>query len=223
MSEKKSLILYADLIHVVKKLPLEAAGELFKIILSFANGEEAEITNPLVEIAFEPIKQQILRDKEKWDKVKSARSKAGSKSADSRSSKQLAQNEQLSTSTNTSEQISTKSTNVEFVEQNEHNPTNPTVNVNANANVNGNVNVNVSKLLTEQEVFELMKLEAPPDTDVGLIQNEAAAFCRKYKSNSVKDLQALIRSWASRTNWKRNGFKPIQRDTARPGTILEPC
>lgn len=64
--DKRSFILYADIIDTVKKLPIDDAGELFLMILQFANDQEPMTDNLLVEIAFDPIKRQMQRDSEKW-------------------------------------------------------------------------------------------------------------------------------------------------------------
>jgi len=63
---KKSFLLYADLKHTLKKLPDEKAGQLFKHILSYVNDENPETDDLIIEIAFEPIKQQLKRDLKKW-------------------------------------------------------------------------------------------------------------------------------------------------------------
>ena len=64
--DKRSFILYADIIDTVKKLPVSDAGELFLMILQFANDQDPLTDNLLVEIAFDPIKRQMQRDSEKW-------------------------------------------------------------------------------------------------------------------------------------------------------------
>ena len=112
--DKKGFILYADLIKVVSKLPDETAGKLFKIILSYVNDLEVSIDDLLLEIAFEPIKNQLKRDLVKFEQVKSKRSDAGKRSAELRALKKEEQNP-------------TNSTSVESVQQTS---TNPTVTVN---------------------------------------------------------------------------------------------
>ena len=112
--DKKGFILYADLIKVVSKLPNETAGKLFKIILSYVNDLEVSIDDLLLEIAFEPIKNQLKRDVVKFEQVKSKRSDAGKRSAELRALKKEEQNP-------------TNSTSVESVQQTS---TNPTVTVN---------------------------------------------------------------------------------------------
>tara|TARA_R110002095_G_scaffold186155_1_gene163350 strand:- start:195 stop:881 length:687 start_codon:yes stop_codon:yes gene_type:complete len=108
--DKKGFILYADLIKVVSKLPDETAGRLFKIILSYVNDLDVNIDDLLLEIAFEPIKNQLKRDLIKFEEVKSKRSDAGKRSAELRALKR-------------EEQSPTNSTSVESVQQSSTNPT----------------------------------------------------------------------------------------------------
>ena len=119
---KKSFVLYCDIIKTVEILPNETAGELFKHILSYVNDEEPQTDNMLVKLAFEPIKQQLKRDLEKWEEIKVKRSEAGKKSAAKRNKNQ--QKQQVLTSVKSVEQTLT----------------NPTVNDNVNVTVNVNVN-----------------------------------------------------------------------------------
>ena len=99
-------------------LPNELAGKLFKHIYSYVNDENPVNDNPMINLAFEPIKLQLKRDLIKWLDTKEGRSKAGKASAEARRNK--------------NEQELTNLTNVDFVEQT---LTNPTVNVNDNVNV----------------------------------------------------------------------------------------
>jgi hypothetical protein len=108
--DKKGFILYADLIKVVSKLPNETAGKLFKIILSYVNDLEVSIDDLLLEIAFEPIKNQLKRDLVKFEQVKSKRSDAGKRSAELRALKKEEQNPTNSTSVESVQQTSTNPT-----------------------------------------------------------------------------------------------------------------
>ncbi len=64
---KKSFILYCDLIHTIEKMPPEKAGELFVHILKYVNDLEPVTEDLIVNLTFEPIKQQLKRDLKKWD------------------------------------------------------------------------------------------------------------------------------------------------------------
>lgn len=76
---KKSFILYADLINMVEKLPDEIAGKLFKIVLNYVNDKDPIVEDLLLQIAFEPIKLQLKRDLLKWDNFKEKQSSNGKK------------------------------------------------------------------------------------------------------------------------------------------------
>lgn len=64
---KKSFVLYSDLIHTVKKMPKDKAGELFLTILEYVNDEDPKIEDMVIDLVFEPIKQQLKRDLKKWN------------------------------------------------------------------------------------------------------------------------------------------------------------
>jgi len=84
---KKSFLLYTDVHHTVKKLTDEQAGKLFKHILSYVNDENPEINDFIIEIAFEPIKQSLKRDLEKYKAIIERNKINGSKGGRPKSSK----------------------------------------------------------------------------------------------------------------------------------------
>lgn len=57
-NKKESFELKCDLIHTVNLLPDDIAGKLLKLILQYSNGENPEIIDPTLKVAFEPIRQQ---------------------------------------------------------------------------------------------------------------------------------------------------------------------
>lgn len=141
---KKSFVLYADLIHVVRKLPKAARGDLLLIILEYVNDEldvvkAMEEIDILLSVTFEPIKQQLKRDLKKYEQKQIQRSEAGKRSAELRSVNKI---EQTSTVVNENKQTST-----------------------VNVNVNDNVNVNVIK--EEKETFSppSLKVKKRPQPD----------------------------------------------------------
>ena len=67
---KKSFLLYCDIIHTVKKMPKADAGELFVHILEYVNDLNPETSNMVVDLVFEPIKQQLKRDLTKYEGIK---------------------------------------------------------------------------------------------------------------------------------------------------------
>ena len=66
---KKSFILYCDIIHTIEKLNDDDAGKLFKHVLRYVNDLNPETDHLITEIAFEPIKQQLKRDLKKYEKL----------------------------------------------------------------------------------------------------------------------------------------------------------
>ena len=126
--DKKGFILYADQKSLFYKLPNDKAGELIKHIFSFVNDENPTTDDLLIEIAFEPIKQQLKRDLKKFESAKKQRSEAGKRSAELRKEQR-------------------KATPVEIVERKVTKST-----VKDNVKVNDNVNDNV--ILLEKETKE---------------------------------------------------------------------
>ena len=68
--DKKGFILYCDVIHTVEKLTDEQAGKLFKHILKYVNDKEPIPEDIITEIAFEPIKQSLKRDLQKYEGIR---------------------------------------------------------------------------------------------------------------------------------------------------------
>ena len=64
--DKKSVLLYCAIIHTVEQLDDVDAGLLFKHYLRYINDQNPEPPNKLVQIVFEPIKQNLKRDLIKW-------------------------------------------------------------------------------------------------------------------------------------------------------------
>lgn len=75
--DKKSFILYADLLPAVKKMPDDKAGELFKLILSYVNDENPTTDDLLVDVMFENVKQQLKRDLKKYEVAKENKTNGG--------------------------------------------------------------------------------------------------------------------------------------------------
>lgn len=117
---KKSFVLYADLIKSIEHLTNEEKGILFNHLLEYVNDLNPVLEDRLILTAWKPIELQLKRDLIKFEQVKAKRSDAGKRSAELRALKN-------------SEQISTNSTLVKSVEQSS---TNSTDNVNDNDNVN---------------------------------------------------------------------------------------
>ena len=108
---KKSVLLYCDLIHTVEKLTYTQAGKLFKHYLRYLNDLDPKSEDVIIDLVFEPIKQNLKRDLKKWEKTIEGRSIAGKASAEARRIKKE------------KEQNPTNPTSVKFVPQTSTNPT----------------------------------------------------------------------------------------------------
>jgi uncharacterized phage protein (TIGR02220 family) len=82
--DKKSFILYVDQKDLWNKLPDEIAGKLIKHIYSYVSDENPSSDDLIVEIAFEPIKQQLKRDLKLFEEKRVKRSEAGMAGANKR-------------------------------------------------------------------------------------------------------------------------------------------
>ena len=82
--DKKSFILYVDQKDLFNKLPDEIAGKLIKHIYSYVSDENPESEDLIVNIAFEPIKQQLKRDLKLFEEKRVKRSEAGIAGANKR-------------------------------------------------------------------------------------------------------------------------------------------
>lgn len=203
--EKKSFVLYADLQGPFGKLTDEDAGRLIKAIFAYANDGEVMELPPAADMLLCVVCQQLDRDGAKWERTKQARSKAGQASAEARAAKRV-------------EQTPTNSTNVQFVQQSQQEPTNPTVNVNGNVNENVSVSVNESVinsdpapipeprkawgvfgnvLLSEGELVE-WQTERPKDWEAKLTRLDEYLEQHPEKAQSYKRIGHLkkLREWA---------------------------
>lgn len=71
---KKSFLLYCDLIHTISKMPNEKTGELFKHILEYVNDNNPKTDDLIIQLTFEPIKQSLKRDLEKYERMRAKNS-----------------------------------------------------------------------------------------------------------------------------------------------------
>lgn len=189
MNGKKSFLLYADLLHTIRHLTDEQAGQLFKHLLAYVNDENPVLENALLKVAFEPIKQSLKRDLRKYKEIKEKRSEAGKKSAEARKNKALR----------------TKLTLVKSVEQN---ATNSTVNVNDNVSVNVN---DTKKEKGKRKSGVRFSPPSPQQVDEYFLESgldfeeskrESEKFCNYYESKGWLVGKVKMKSWkGAAANW----------------------
>lgn len=74
---KNGVIVYCDWIHTIEKLNDEQAGKVFKHFLRYINDENPQADDILTDVAFEPMKQSLKRDLNKWEQTKEIKSDSG--------------------------------------------------------------------------------------------------------------------------------------------------
>lgn len=67
--DKRSFLLYCDIKFTVEKLTDEQAGRLFKHILSYVNDENHVMDDLIIDLVFEPIKQNLKRDLKRYEAI----------------------------------------------------------------------------------------------------------------------------------------------------------
>ena len=200
--DKKSFVLYSDLIHTVRKMPKDKQGELFMTILAYVNDENPTVDDLMVELVFEPIKLQMKRDLAKYETTKERRKEAGRiaglKSGESR--KNTGENNHKNERIEPKRTIGSKNERIEHV--------NDTVNV--NVNVNDTVTV-INKEREKKNFSPPSLLEVQDYISEKKYGVNAHSFWNFYESknwmvgkNKMKDWAKAISGWESRNNDKSN-------------------
>jgi len=134
---KKGFVLYSDFKATLDKLPNEEAGKLFKLIVDFTNGIETPPDSLLLDLVFTPIKQQLIRDEQKWKQELEKRKEAGRLGG-------LAKAANLAELSNAKQSLADDSSATKIVANLADNVSvtdSVSVSVNENESVNDNVNV----------------------------------------------------------------------------------
>lgn len=136
---KNTVVVYKDWMDKFEALEDDEAGRLIKHFFRYVNDKDPEYPDKLTQISFIDIKNSLKRDLGKWDKKIEGRSIAGKASAEARRLLKL------------KEQNATKSTSVEFVQQNS---TNSTVSVTDSVSVSDTVTESVNEKRNSNSSFK---------------------------------------------------------------------
>ena len=198
---KKSFVLYVDLIKSIEHLTFEEKGKLFTHLLEYVNDMNPVLDDRLLITAWKPIELQLKRDLVKFEVVKVKRIEAGKRSAELRALKNAEKNP-------------TNSTCVDFAQ---HRSTNSTVNDNVNDTVINNNNNIITTIKKDVEVvnfddaFKIClfdenwkeDIERVYKIDRGKVQFALRDFknhCATIGENKPKSLSQFKRHF---TNWIR--------------------
>lgn len=196
----RTFIVYDEIKDTLDEMTDEEIGKLFRGMVDYhVTGKEPDLKGGL-KFAFIPIRQQMDRDDEKWNKTREARAEAGRKGGAPKGNQNAQKDEE-------NKQKQTKQANGCFASEKQ---TKQAVNVNVNEDVDVNVNVDVSG--KENDKKKSAKRFSPPTID------EIMGYCKErnnrvdperfynfYESkgwmvgkNKMKDWKAAIRSWEQR-------------------------
>jgi len=215
MEEKKSFILYADLIHTVSKMPSDKAGDLFKHILQYVNDDDPITEDLIVELTFEPIKQQLKRDLSKWEDKKGKQSEKGREGNLKRWNLSLYNEYKKGKHTLEDAENIAKSRKVSLPDKPDSSPI-AKIAVNDTVNVSVNVNDNVKKKETIDFIYSLYPTKCPiKECSTGKSIKCKDKIKELLKTKSKEELENTITKYLldckkSKT-WLRN-FKTLLND-----------
>ena len=197
---KKSFVLYCDLIHNIDHLTNEEKGILLQHLLEYVNDLDPILEDRLVLTAWKPIERQLKRDLQKFNEVKVKRSDAGKESARLRALKRAKNNP----------------TNPTSVKSVQHTSTNPTVNDNENVNDNDINNNTPASPKAKGIDFDslLMFLNLKTGKNFRIINKATRQkFNARLKDNYTKeDIRNAITNACKDTFHKESGFKFLNPD-----------
>lgn len=191
---KKSFILYADLIHTVKKMKSAKAGELFLTILQYVNDENPIVEDEVVDLVFEGIKHQMKRDLQKWEE-RAERSRNNGKGGGRPK----------------------KDDNLEEPEKTQQVILEPGKPDTVNGNVTVNVNDNVKGRYIKPTITEIKEycLERKNKVDADRFFNHYESNGWMVGKNKMKDWKAAVRTW------EKNEFNsPVPVNTNLPKRLV---
>jgi hypothetical protein len=82
--KRDSFVMFTDDLDILDALPDEQAAKLMRVIRDYMKGIEPDLSDPVVNVAFFPIKKHLDDNYEKWCATREERSKSGKMGAEAR-------------------------------------------------------------------------------------------------------------------------------------------
>ena len=230
---KKSFILYADLKHTLSKVPDDVAGRLFKVILEYVNDNNPTIENDLLlEVLFEPIKQTLKRDLQRWEQFRVKQSENGKKGG------RPPKNDNDIDVTIISQDVENQSNSLSN-EESEIKPENPSLldesqkSLSVSVNVSDSVNASVSENVIVSEIknnIDERKLKFANTLKPFLelygkeMLNDFYLYWTEPNKSNTKFKQELEKTWGLErrlSTWSKNDFKNKEKSSAKKESKTE--
>lgn len=223
--DKKSIILYCDLIHTINGLSDDEAGKVFKHLLSYVNDLNPEPPDRLTQIVFEPIKQQLKRDLKSWEDELGKKSRGGRLGNIKRWNLDL-YNKVLEKkiTIEEAEEIATgrKVSHTDGIAiHSDQTPSDSiaSIAVNVNDNVNGNVNVTVTDNVNNKEIKESFFSDFPNSTylesvcrDLNQTKEQVTSRLKDFRAVSQAEYKSMaefsthFKRWINKNPKKSGGM-----------------
>ena len=200
---KEAFLLYTHFYDSISSLTLVQKGRLLDYIFLFARGEQFEIKDPVVAMAFSFIKERMEHNANKYAEVVEKRRKAGRSHRGNQYTKAKEQMEQVSQ--NGTDNVSV----TDIVNENDIEPI---------TNVTGEEEKEKPSKEVKKKTASEKRFVKPTPDEVQAYCDERGngysgqAFCDFYESKGwkigtspMKDWKAAVRTWERRDN-----FKPVQ-------------
>lgn len=179
---RNSFVMYTDYYEHLEDLTDDEVGQLTRHIFQYAMGNEVNIENRVVKMTFSFIRQQMDRDKEKYESTCQKRAEAGALGGRPKKANGLEE----------------KPKKANGFSEKQKNP----VNENDNENENDN---DLRKEKVKRKLFQKPSLENVIGycQEMGITNIDAQKFIDYYESNGwkvgknpMKDWKATVRNWA---------------------------
>jgi hypothetical protein len=188
---KNSFILYCDLIHTVEQMPDDKAGLLFKHILRYVNDKNPITDDLIIQLTFEPVKQQLKRDLKAWENERLQRSEAGKKGMERRWNKQNAENDENKSITAHNTVITKDNTVINAITK-----ITDTVNVTVTDTVNDNINkIEISEQIKNLNLW--LKENAPLVLKMKeqMTDQQLTELKKKYSIDKITSILFKMHNW----------------------------
>lgn len=192
-TNKRSFVLYCDLLHAIHELNREERGDLLTAILEYVNDKDPVPESRVVKVAFDHVKVQLKRDLIKYECIREKRRAAAKKSVIRRAKGDSDQSEHLSTSVHTREQVLNDVNKTDKCSDDEQNER-------ADRNVKGNVDEQSPKankrfITPTIELVQEYCKERNNRVDASKFVDYYTANGWKVGKNPMKDWKAAVRMW----------------------------